>query len=214
MKCAFELTGEMALLLHADDVEASDELSEWRSAPENKNISKPGDDRSPAWTWQTYCYTDGENLTVPAGNLMVCLRQAGAQITMKKQKTFKESTQSGMFIPSEHLDLFVAGKQVPWEAVSAIRGLPFKAQADAVQKLGFRLFIKRARVGQSKHVRVRARLDNWSIRGSVQVVAPEISFEVLEKLFEIAGRVGLCDWRPGCKTPGPYGMFAAKIKRA
>ncbi len=46
----------------------------------------------------------------------------------------------------------------------------------------------------------------------MQVIAPELTFKVLEDIFTIAGMVGLCDWRPGGKTPGPFGMFTSKLK--
>lgn len=213
MKVAFELTGEMPLLMHQDDVEASDMLTEWRKAPENKNVSRAGDDRSPGWTWQTYLYSDGAHITVPSQNLAVCLRQAGAQMILKKQKTFKEISQSGMLILGEYMDFFTGGKQIKIADVEPLRELPFEAQANAVRDLGFRLFTKRARIGQSKHIRVRPRFDAWSIKGELQVLVPDITFDNLETMFGLAGRVGLCDWRPGCKTPGPYGMFVAKLKK-
>ena len=210
----FELTGQTPLLFHADDVEASDSLSEWRKAPENKNLSVAGDDRSPAWTWQTYMYSDGTNVAWPSQNIMVGLRSAGAQITLKKQKTYKEISQSGLVIESEFCDFLCDGKQLGMEQITDLRDMTFKEQADAVQDLGFRLFVKRARVGQAKHVRVRARFDNWTIRGTISVVAPEITYEALTTLFEIAGRGGQGDWRPNCKTPGPFGMFQAELKKA
>jgi hypothetical protein len=208
----FTLTGTMPLLIHSDDVEAADTLTEWRRDPQNRSSSVAGDDRSPPWTWQTYLYSDGESMTIPSQNLMVCLRHAGSQMILKKQKTFKEISQSGLLIRSEFLTLTVAGKQVPMAKISELHGLPFKAQADAVRGLGFRLFLKRAVVGRAKHVRVRARLDEWSVSGEVEVLVPEITQERLETMFGLAGRVGLCDWRPGCKTPGPFGMFEAKLK--
>lgn len=213
MKVDFELVGEMPLLMHADNVEAADELTRWRKSPENKNISCAGDDRSPAWTWQTYCYYDDEHVAMPSESIMVCLRQAGAQVILKKQKTYKEITQSGLLISSEFCDFFAAGKQIPVSAIAALKTKAFDEQADAARGLGFRLFMKRARVGQSKHIRVRPRFDSWSIRGSLTVIAKEITYEALQTLFEIAGRVGLSDWRPGCKTPGPFGMFKATLRR-
>jgi hypothetical protein len=211
MKVAFELTGTMPLLMHADLVEEADKLEAWRKAPENKNVSKPGDDRSPPWTWQSYLYTDGEHVVMPQDNLMVCLRMAATQLILKKQKTFKEISQSGMVMNSEYLTFRNAGKQIAVADLLAIRELPFQSQADAARDLGFRLWIKRARVGQAKHIRVRPRFESWSVSGSVIVTAPEITVDVLQKMFQLAGRVGLCDWRPGCKTPGPFGMFSAVI---
>lgn len=212
MQLNFELTGIMPLLMHADDVEASDQLQAWRRSPENKNRSVAGDDRSPAWTWQTYCYSDGENIVMPSDNIMVALRSAGSQMILKKQKTYKEITQSGMLITTEFCE-FRAGndRPVPMSFLESVRELSFKEQADKCRDAGFRLFAKRARVGMAKHVRVRPRFDKWSVRGSLMVMAPELTFEAVSQLFELAGRVGLCDWRPGCKTPGAYGMFSAKV---
>jgi len=68
---SFELKGITPLLMHRDDVEAADEVKAWRADPKNKNISVPGDDRSPAWTWQIYCYSDGVHLAYPQENIMV-----------------------------------------------------------------------------------------------------------------------------------------------
>lgn len=215
-KVGFELTSEMPLLMHADDVLAADELMAWRKDPANKNLSVPGDDRSPPWTWQTYLYSDGTHVTIPAENLMANLRYAATQIIMKKQKTFKEVSQSGMVVTDEYLDFFCDGKQIPMAEIAAMRDLPFADQSAAFGELGggmMLLFVKRARVGTSKHVRVRPRFNSWSVKGVMQVLVPEITFAVLEQMFEIGGRGGLCDWRPNCKTPGPYGMYAAKLKK-
>lgn len=218
MRFAFELKGMSGILFHADDVLASDRLSEWRKDPANKDSSVAGDDRSPAWTYQEYLYWDealGNDsvLSVPSGNLMVALRQAGSQIILKKQKTMKEITQSGMVIPHEFLIFLAAGREVPMSFFWKMKGKRFAEQADTVRSLGggSRLFMKRARVGQSKHVRVRLRVDDWVARGLVEVTAPEIAPERLKDLFRLAGNIGLCDWRPGCKTPGPFGMFTSKV---
>lgn len=210
----FTLKGYMPLLMHADDVQASDTLSLWRKAPENKNVSQAGDDRSPPWTWQTYLYSDGEHIAMPFENIMVAIRQAGTQIILKKQKTFKEITQSGLLIRDEFCRFTVGGKQIAMREVDKLKDRPFTEHLAAAQKLGFKLFVKRARVGQAKHVRVRARFDKWEVSGIIDVLVPEISHETLAKLFELAGKVGLCDWRPGCKTPGPYGMFTSELKVA
>lgn len=213
MKIRFDLTGITALLMHNDDFESSDLLNAWRKAPANKGISVAGDDRSPAWTWQTYLYHDGEHLAIPSQNLMTCLRSAGSQMILKKQKTFKEISQSGMGIYSEFLDFRNDGKQIAIRDVVAFRDETFQSHQEMTRKLGFRLFGKRAKIGTSKHLRIRPRFDNWSASGELVVVAPELTFDALKQMFELAGRVGLCDWRPGCKTPGPFGMFSAKLAK-
>ncbi len=208
----FVLTGFMPLLMHADNIEGSDELQRWRKAPANKGLSTPGDDRSPAWTWQTYCYNDEENVVMPAENIMVALRLAGAQMILKKMKTFKEITQSGLLITSETCDLFNNGKKVTWKSLLDMRENTFAEQSAACRKMDFELFVKRARVGTSKHVRVRPKFHKWSVVGEIAILKPEINGEILAQLFDLAGKAGLCDWRPSGKTPGPYGQFTASIK--
>lgn len=217
MRVSFTLTGLTALLLHADDVEAADALSEWRTNPANKNARKPGDDRSPPWTWQTYLYSDGAHMALPSENMMVCLRQAGTQMILRGQKTLKELTQSGLLIPSEFLTLCIRGAQIPMSAITALRDLPFSEQSTAVKELGFRLLAKRAAVGKAKHVRVRARLDDWSLSGELLVhpfAQSALTLERLRELFTIAGRCGLGDWRPAGRTPGVFGMFDSALKIA
>lgn len=221
MMLSFELTGTMPILFHADDIEAADALDEWRKRPEHKNISKAGDDRSPPWSWRTYLYSDGKHLTMPSACLMVALRNGGAKLIMKKQTSFKEVSQSGMLVTSEFCEFFGGdGKQVSmaklrWQDTCAEGpGLKFVDECKLAESLGFKLFAKRAKVGQSKHIRVRARFNKWTIRGSVDVSAPELTFEVVSQIFDLAGKSGLGDWRPGCKTPGPFGMFTAKLRKA
>lgn len=214
-RAAFELTGEMPLLMHWDNIEGSDELKAWRQAPENRNQSTPGDDRSPPWTWHTYCYTDGEHVVMPQDNIMSALMSGGAQVILKKQKTFKELSQSAVLIATEHCEFtFGQGKQLSVAQLAAMRDASFAKQADEVRRLGFRLFVKRAKIGNAKHVRVRPRFDSWQVRGELTVTSSDLPFETLETIFGYAGRAGLCDWRPSSpKRPGPYGMFTAKLTK-
>ncbi len=213
MNIEYVLTGTQPLLMHHDNIEGSDFVKAWIRDPENKNISTAGDDRTPAWTWQTYCYNDGEHLAIPSENIMSCLKTAGTRKIMQKQKTFKEATQAGILIPTEFVKFEVGGKQVPWQSIEAMRDKDFKTQYEEVKKLGFLLFMKRAVIGKSKHVRVRPRFEEWKIQGEADIITPELTLEVLKEIFNLAGRVGLGDWRPGCKSPGPFGQFSAKIRK-
>lgn len=207
----FTLTGFMPLLMHADNIEGSDELSAWRKQPSNKGLSVPGDDRSPAWTWQTYCYHDGDHVVMPSENVMVALRQAGAQMILKGNKTYKEATQSGLLISTEACEFRSAGKQIKWSDILAMREKSFAEQSAACKKMGFELFVKRAKIGSSKHIRVRPKFGNWTVSGEINILKPEINAEILQQLFELAGKAGLCDWRPAGKTPGPYGQSDAVV---
>lgn len=215
MEYAFTLTGRMPLLMHADDVEAADELKTWRKSKDNKAASVAGDDRSPPWTWQTYLYHDQEHLVIPQGNIMKCLGKAATRIPKREGRgTYKEVSQSGLLIPDENCRFFSRGKPVSYPDVVKLAGLPFADQAKGVQKLGFDLLVKRATVGQAKHVRVRARFQSWSIQGRIMILDPVISEDVLMDIFDEAGkRVGLLDWRPSSpKSPGPYGTFTHELK--
>jgi len=214
-RARFTLKGMTPLLMHASDVEAASTLDEWRKAPGNKNVTVPGDDRSPGWTWQTYLYRDEAGvIAMPADNVMVALRQAGAKMTLKRQTTFKAITQSGLLLADETLEFANGGKQISAAEFVAVRDEKFTDQKKAVEKAGFELLIKRAKVGANKHVRVRPMFRSWSVTGVIQIMAPEITFEALGMLFDLAGDVGLCDWRPGCKTPGRFGMFESTVAKA
>lgn len=214
-KAKFILKGITPLLMHADDVEAASTLDEWRKSPGNKNVSVPGDDRSPPWTWQTYLYRNEDGMiAMPADNVMVALRQAGAKMTLKRQTTFKAITQSGLLMTDETLEFTNSGEQISAAEFVDARDEKFTDQKKAVEKAGFELLIKRAKVGTSKHVRVRPMFRSWAVSGVIQIMAQEITFESLQMLFDLAGDVGLCDWRPGCKTPGRFGMFEASVTKA
>lgn len=216
MRYEFTLTGTRALLMHYDDVEWADVVDSWRLDPENtkKKGEKSGDDRRPSWVWVGYCYHDGANLTIPGANLTSCLKKAGARVPMGRQKTFKELAVSGILIEDEFLAFANRGKQIPADAIREFINSPdFRDHAAGAQKMGFKLDVRRAVVGMAKHVRVRPRFEEWTVKGTLEATAHEVTTEVLDLIFAQAGRVGLGDWRPGSpKSPGPFGMFTHKLK--
>jgi len=196
--------------MHSDNIEWADYMDAWKSNPENKKNSKAGDDRTPAFRWLGSVYHDGEQVCIGQENIARCLMEAGALLpTGKGQKTFKAQTQSGMKVDQMFVPLIVGGKVVPWEPLAALKDTPaFPDHMEAVKKYGFSLFIKRARIGQSKHIRVRPRFDRWGLRFTVSVWDDAITPQILRTIFDLAGQYkGLCDWRPGGKTPGSFGMF-------
>ena len=219
MKYQFSLIGVNPLLMHRDDVEAADVLDAWRKDPANKVSSKAGDDRSPAWTWSTYLYSDGTHVAMPQDNIMAALRHAGSAVSGGGRTTLKAKSQTALVIPDEFCTFTTGGKQISMGDIAALRGMDFTSQSSKCRELGFRLFLKRAKIGQAKHVRVRPRFDEWRVDGVIEVArygdTDEISFEQLKLLFELAGRTaGLCDWRPSSKqSPGPYGQFRTELKK-
>lgn len=211
VKFEIELKGTTPLLMHMDDVELADAVKAWQDDPKNKSISKAGDDRTPAWRWQDCLYHDGEHVAMPAFNLLKSLTVAASIVKVQRQTTLKKYIAGGFFIDEEFAAFFVNGKQLKMADIRAMREKSFAEQAQAVKPLGFTLFTKRATIGQSKHVRVRPRFDNWSVRFSATAVAKEITKERLAMVLECCGANGLCDWRPSSKSPGPFGVFEAKI---
>lgn len=215
MRYELTLEGRTPLLFHYDDVEWSDVLKEWREDPKNRNITRRGDDRSPGFTWLGYCYHDGQHIALPADNLSKCLQQAGARVILKGMKTFKELAASGIWFEEEFFPLLIDGKPIPMAPFEKLRNeTDFTEHLAAAKRAGFRLWPKRAPIGQSKHVRVRPRFETWAAATTIDVTAKEITREVLGQILDEAGRIGVGSWRPGGKTPGRFGMFTATFKAA
>ena len=81
-----QLRGRATDPLHHDNIMANDLLTEGGWTPGTSRSAWKGDDRSPAWTWQTYLYFDGENLAT-LRRTSAC-RKASARITLKGNKEF------------------------------------------------------------------------------------------------------------------------------
>lgn len=214
---AITISGQTPLLMHWDNIEWADRLDEWKNDPGNKKNSKAGDDRSPAWRWVGSMYHDGAHVAVPNDNLMRCLMEGGAMVPVpggKSGKTFKAQTQSGMMVAEPFWPVLIEGAAVPMSAINPLLKVDdFGKHKEAVSALGFRLHVKRAKIGASKHIRVRPCFDRWEVRGTVSVWDDQITERVLADILRYAGQYkGLGDWRPGGKTPGSFGMFEAAVK--
>lgn len=215
------LIGKTPLLMHYDNIEWADFMEAWKSNPENKKGSKAGDDRSPAWRWIGSCYHDGDHLCIPQANIMRALMEGGAMVPVpggKMGKTFKSQTQSGMMSALPYWEFYVNGERINWADIEALKDVrDFSEHRRRVQKLGFDLSVKRAKIGTSKHIRVRPifAAPGWRALGKLAVWDEQITTTALAQIIEYAGQYkGLGDWRPGGKTPGPYGTFEADIEQA
>lgn len=201
--------------MHYDNIEWADFMEDWKSDAANKKGSKPGEDRSPAWRWLGCVYHDGSILGIPSANIMRSLMEGGAMVPVpggKMGKTFKSQTQSGMMSVEPFWSLEIGGKTIQWKAIEALKDEPkFAAHKTAVRELGFELLVKRAKIGTQKHVRVRPQFAvGWVARGTLAVWDEQIDKKSLQQILEYAGQYkGLGDWRPGGRTPGPYGTFEA-----
>lgn len=215
-KYEVELIGETPLLMHRDNIKGGELVRAWAKDPSNKKNSVAGDDRTPAWTWTTYCYHDGKRLVIDADNLMSVLRDGGKKCPAATGKgSLKAATQSGICVNEIGWPLLVDGAEIPWKPIEALMNeADFEKHEEVAQALGFELFVKRARVGTSKHVRVRPRFDKWTTKGTILVLDDQLKTGVIDNLLKHAGfYCGLCDWRPGSPSaPGQFGRFTAKIK--
>jgi hypothetical protein len=226
-----EIVGQTPLLQHHDDIDWSDEMNAWKEknskAGNNKEVSKAGDDRTPAHRWIGCLYkgpmkSGGKDETVvvmPTDNIMRAIMGGAATVLIpggRNGKTFKAESQSGIIPDSVGWPLLIDGDPIPYAPIAELLKVKdFAKHKERVRQLGFELFMKRAKVGSSKHVRVRPRFDMWSIKGVLRVSNDLITDEVLSAFLERAGSdKGLGDWRPGApKSPGSYGMFTATVER-
>ena len=210
------LEGETPLLMHRDNIQFSERVRAWQQ--ENRSLSVAGDDRTPAWSWIGSLYDYGEYVGLNADNMMTMLREGGAKVpTGSKNETYKRQTQSGIVLEEICPPLLVNGKRLEMAPISALLDEDvFEAHVEAVREMGFDLLVKRAKVGTSKHIRVRPMFEKWAVITSLMVVDPKesgITREVLQKILNKAGSLcGLGDWRPSSRTPGQFGRFKATVE--
>ena len=211
------ITGQSPLLMHQDDLEWRGKIDAWLRVAENKKNSKAGDDRTPAWKWIGYCYRDAHHVGIPSDNLMTLLREGGAKVpTGKKGATFKRQSQSGLIVDAMLWPLTIPNGVVPWQPILDLMTEPdYLAHEARALALGFVLFAKGVKVGQSKHIRVRPRFDAWSATGTISVLDDSITEDVLRSILEMGGMYcGLGDWRPSSPSkPGPFGRFTSQIRK-
>ena len=203
--------------MHHDNITGGEWVKKWQKDPKNRELSVAGDDRSPAWVWLTYCYHDAKRFVIPSDNMMTTMREGAKRVSTGKRGTFKAQSQSGILVDQESWALEVNGKSVPWEPFAALADeVDFEKHESTAKEYGFELFVKRARVGMAKHVRVRPRFEGWACEGSVTILDDSITKDILGDILSQAGRfAGLGDWRPSSpKSPGPFGTFTATVEAA
>lgn len=217
IRYTIEITGKTPLLMHYDNIEWADFMEAWKLDPDNKKDSRPGDDRTPPWRWIGCVYHDAKVVGIPSENLMRCLMEGGAMVLVpggRSGKTYKAQTQSGMMAVEPLWPLLLEGAAIPWADLEAIKNQrSFSETRELARAMGFDLNVKRAKIGQSKHIRVRPEFPaGWVITGTLAVWDEQITQDALTRILDYAGQYkGLGDWRPGGKTPGPYGTFEARI---
>lgn len=212
------IEGVSPLLMHNDNIQWADSMTAWGNEPGQRKKGTAGDDRSPAWRWIGALYVDAGKVVVPADNLMTMLREGGAKCATGKGKTtFKAITQTGILVDQIAWPIEVGGQHVPYAPIKDLIEEPdFEEHEELARSMGFFLFVKRAKVGDSKHIRVRPRFDQWAAAGTVTVTDEQVTERVLTSILTVAGsHVGIGDWRPSSKkSPGQFGRFVAKVRRA
>ena len=214
------LTGLTPLIMHSDNIASTEKILKWQKDPVNKELSSSGDDRSPAWTWLGYAYHDTKWFGIPADNLMTMMREGGAKVKAKGKETYKKQTQSGLLIDQSQWDLRVNDTAIEVAPIfnTLMGNTDFSEHLDIAEKNGFELLVKRAKVGQAKHMRVRPLFRNWTALGTFTVIDEKqsgLAKKIIEKILQQAGSfVGLCDWRPSSKvSSGSFGKFSSVIKK-
>ena len=213
------ITGLTPLLMHKDNLAFSEKITAWQRDPANKANSQAGDDRTPPWKWIGCLYHNGRILGMDSDCIMTTLREGGAKVlTGKGKETFKKQTQSGIMLDRQQFDLYLNGATIPVDDIEKLIGdLDFNNHLDLVESLGFELLIKRAKIGRSKHIRVRPMFREWELRGSLTVIDKELSGitgDILATIFTQSGSLcGLGDWRPNSPSSGTFGKFEANIKK-
>ena len=221
--------GPTSMLMHADDVLKNDQLQAYRGAAKAKGKgakSVAGDDRTPPWSYWTYLYHDEKSICLTDLQISACLMKGATEFKMsgKKGKTLKSASQTLLQSMDPMWPIMVerAGKKgMHAISVKELFALgdeaPFEDHVAKCADLGFLLDVRRAAVGQSKHVRVRPRFPaGWQVQGEIRVIDETlISGETLQAILEYCGDfVGLGDWRPSSpKKPGPHGRFTAKLQK-
>lgn len=212
------LAGLTPLLMHNDNLAFQEKTLQWRKAPENRELSVNGDDRSPAWTWIGYLYHDKKHLGVSSDNIMTMLREGGAKVANKGKETYKKQTQSGIMLDQQQFDLFVNGRLIEVADIQPLTAITdFMQHLEAAEMLGFELLIKSAKIGKAKHKRVRPLFRNWELRGSLTVLDTELTGlteSILTTILNQAGALcGLCDWRPSSPNSGTFGKFQPILEK-
>jgi hypothetical protein len=211
-----QLESVTPLLMHRDNLEFKTLVERWQRDPANRDKSIPGDDRSPAWNWIGSLYHDGKAVALPTDCVMASCMGAGTEVKAPRgRKSLKAQTQSGMAFAEPFLAFTVNGGQaIDMKALESLhRDEDFEQHLLRVRELGFALDIRRARIGTSKHVRVRPVFDTWHAAGTLNVWDDTLTQDVLETVLYLAGdKYGLLEWRPSGRRPGPFGRFRAEIK--
>jgi len=210
------ITGATDLLLHKDNIDFGAKVRSWAKDPANKKTSTAGDDRTPAWTWLGCLYIANGLLVIDSDNIMSMLRDGGKKCPAPTGKgTMMRQTQSGILCNEIGWPLLVNGKEIASQPLmDLMKEEEFEIHEQAARDAGFTLFVKRAKIGTSKHVRVRPRFSNWSASGTLTVLDKTLTTETLQNILTFAGAFsGVGDWRPSSpKSPGQFGTFTATVK--
>jgi len=210
-------SGGSDLLLHGDAVAWREEMAKARADLKRSGVKgAAGDDRSPAHTWIGCVDYSAPLVSLPSDNIMTCLREGAAKITVpgKRNLTYKRSSQTAILVDNMHCPIMVGGKTIDMGDVKALIAEPeFDAHVTRVAEMGFELFVKPVRMGQSKHIRVRPRFREWTCDVPITLLTDDIDRDLLVQIAETAGRYcGIGDWRPSSpRSPGSFGRFAVSV---
>jgi len=217
MERIYEVTKSgKSLMMHRDNLEWASLMKRWEKDPANRMKSVAGDDRTPAWRWIGSLYHDGDQVALPADAVMACILGGGARVLVpngRSGKTFKAQTQSGIIPLTAFWPIKTVAGVVSMADVLRLQAVEdFDDHLAAARGLGFELDVRRVKVGNSRWVRVRPLFTSWSATGRLMVTDDQLTLPILQTILREAGvYVGLLEWRPSSRRPGPFGTFTVDI---
>lgn len=181
------LEGVTQMLMHAYTVDGN-----------NQNIGLTNVEREMQYhdEWRKTAYVDPEGyIAWPTLNIKAMLLNGAKGIKVKRSPA-KRLLAAGVTTdpPYGYYPVFINGNKITLDTVE---------EKDWILRIG-------AVVNKNRVVRSRVCIPiGWQIKTVWNIVSPEVSPELLEKVLVEAGyKEGLSDWRPGApKNPGDFGIF-------
>lgn len=216
-KIKVRITGVNAILLHNDDgVNPTNPITKATKSITSKGSKNRTDEdelRLLDLGFISAIYHDDALKMLPHV-LNANYSESEGSLIYKIPKKEKDLMTGSIFIPSENVEATIVGgakknkkgKQIQKTVMIYPDKIPVIGMEDVsiheMIQMDCYKDIRNVKIGQSKTLRCRPRIDNWSLEFIVEYEPDIISGEDIETAIRVAGReVGLCDYRP------KYGRF-------
>lgn len=200
MEARVKIVGNNRLLMHRCTVEAVKQSAKPKTGSGRKRTVK--DEayfEAMENEWKKTCMFDEKvGLFIPSEYIEANLRDAGLKIPVGRGSLKAEASR-----------LVVAGDKIPMRTIKSVKRL------EDIEKLGWideRVVRIPPRTGSRVPKKRVCIPDPWELEFTVLIPNSSIDIEMLRKLFEAGGKIGLGDWRPKF---GTYDLVSIKeVKEA